>query len=188
MTPAESTSRNGVNWREYPDQQYAEFEPPADLRQRLEVLPQSYLSERRVLEKLKLATSPAKGKQLLEAALKDQSQSSWPEAHFLGPLHPVLDWAADRALSRLARNQVFAVRGDVDAPTVLLHGTLTDRRGHVVAAALVLRRVPRLQRIRTARAGLHPDPCRRRRDARQPSGSAPPRRIRVRCRWPVPSR
>jgi ERCC4-related helicase len=146
VTPAESTSRNGVNWREYPDQQYAEFEPPADLRQRLEVLPQSYLSERKVLEKLKLATSPAKGKQLLEAALKDQSQSSWPEAHFLGPLHPVLDWAADRALSRLARNQVFAVRGDVDEPTVLLHGSLTDRRGNVVAAAWFSAEFPGLEK------------------------------------------
>jgi hypothetical protein len=99
-----------------------------------------------VLEKLKLATSPAKGKQLLEAALKDQSQSSWPEAHFLGPLHPVLDWAADRALSRLARNQVFAVRGDVDEPTVLLHGSLTDRRGNVVAAAWFSAEFPGLEK------------------------------------------
>lgn len=135
LTPSEPPSRNGVSWREYPDQQHAEFEPPPDLRQRLEVLPQSYLTERRVLEKLKLATSPAKGKQLLDAALKDQSQTSWPEAHYLGPLHPVLEWAADRALARLARNEVFAVRGDVEGATVLLHGTLTDRRGRVVAAA-----------------------------------------------------
>ncbi len=135
LTPSETPKRNGVSWREYPDQQYAEFEPPADLRQRLEVLPQSYLSDRKVLERLKLATTPAKGKQLLEAALTDQSQSSWPEAHFLGPIHPVLDWAADRALATLARNEVFAVRGAVDHPTVLLQGTLTNKRGHVVAAA-----------------------------------------------------
>ena len=35
----------------------------------------------------------------------------------------------------LGRNEVFAVRGDVDCPTVLLLGTLTNRRGQVVAAA-----------------------------------------------------
>lgn len=135
LTPSEPPARNGVGWREYPDQHHAEFVPPPDLKQRLEALPQSYLADRRVLEKLKLVTNVAKGKQLLEQALKDQNQSSWPEAHFLGPLHPVLDWVADRALSSLARNEVFAVRGDVDGPTVLLYGTLTNRRGHVVASA-----------------------------------------------------
>ena len=46
----------------------------------------------------------------------------------------MLDWAADRALAILGRNEVFAVRGAVDAPTVLLLGTLTNRRGQVVSA------------------------------------------------------
>ncbi len=45
----------------------------------------------------------------------------------------MLDWAADRALATLGRNQVFAVRGDAQDPTVLLLGTLTNRRGQVVA-------------------------------------------------------
>jgi hypothetical protein len=49
----------------------------------------------------------------------------------------VLDWAADRALGQLGRNQVYAVRGAVDDPTVLLVGTLTNRRGQVVAASAV---------------------------------------------------
>jgi hypothetical protein len=71
----------------------------------------------------------------LSAALSDKSGSSWPDAHYLGPLHPVLDWAADRALANLGRNEVFAVRGTVDAPTALLLGTLTNRRGQVVAAS-----------------------------------------------------
>lgn len=137
VTPGEPLARNGVNWRDVPDQHYAEFTPPRDLQQRLEVLPQSYLKARGVLDTLKLATTPVRGKQLLEAALKvkDASGSSWPEAHFLGPLHPVLDWAADRALATLARNEVFAVRGAVEQPTVLLQGTLNNRRGHVVSTA-----------------------------------------------------
>lgn len=134
-TPEAPLAANGVAWREYPEQHYAEFVPPPDLRQRLDVLPQSYLRDRRVLEKMRLATTVPKAKQLLEDALKDQSGSSWPEAHFLGPLHPVLDWVSDRALATLARNQVYAVRGDVEQPTVLLQGTLTNRRGHTVAAA-----------------------------------------------------
>jgi hypothetical protein len=60
----------------------------------------------------------------------------------LSPLHPVLDWASDRALAGLGRNEVFAVRGDVDDPTVLLLGTLTNRRGQVVSAAWLTAEFP----------------------------------------------
>ena len=56
------------------------------------------------------------------------------------------------------RNEVFAVRGDVDDPTVLLLGTLTNRRGQVVAASWLTVEFPdpgepvvRLGRPRTAR-------------------------------------
>ncbi|RLP06069.1 helicase-related protein [Propionibacterium australiense] len=134
--PAASGS-GGVGWREYPGEGVVEFTPPADLRQRLEVLPQGYLSERGVLDGFKLATSEARAAQLLRDALTDASDSSWPEAHYLGPLHPVLDWAADRALAMLGRNEVYVVRGRVDNPTVLLCGTLTDRRGQVVTVSWV---------------------------------------------------
>jgi len=54
----------------------------------------------------------------------------------------VNDWAADRALASLARNQVFSVRGDVEHPTVLLLGTLTNRRGQVVASAYLSAEFP----------------------------------------------
>ena len=54
----------------------------------------------------------------------------------------MLDWASDRALASLARNQVFAVRGHVDAPTVLLLGTLTNRRGQVVSSVFLSAEFP----------------------------------------------
>ena len=133
--PATPVSAGGVGWRDYGPQQIVEFIPPRDLRQRLEVLPQSYLAERKVTERFKLVTSKARGKALLADALADESSSSWPEAHYLGPLHPVIDWVADRAMASLGRNQVFAARGDVDHPTILLLGTLTNRRGQVVASS-----------------------------------------------------
>ncbi len=127
----------GVSWREIPAEQIATLQPPKDLQQRLEALPQGYLEDRRVRSELKLATAPVAGKRLLEAALSDDSDSSWPEAHYLGPLHPVLDWAADRALSSLRRNTIFAVRGPVEDPTMLLTGSLTNHRGQVVAASWI---------------------------------------------------
>jgi superfamily II DNA or RNA helicase len=142
IDPTAPPSNNGVAWR--PNNKFgtAELVPPRDLVQRLEVLPQSYLADRRVTEKLVLATTPTRGKDRLAAALRDDSDSTWPDAHYLSPLHPVLDWASDRALASLGRNEVFAVRGDVESPTVLLLGTLTNRRGQVVAAAWLTAEFP----------------------------------------------
>ena len=121
--------------------------PPVGLRHRLSVLPQSYLRERRVQEHLLLATTQAKGARLLTEALRDSSDSSWPEAHYLGPLHPVLDWAGDRVLAKLGRSSVFAVRGDVDSPTVLLLGTLTNRAGRTVSMVCVSAAFPYLDPV-----------------------------------------
>ena len=75
----------------------------------------------------------------LKEARDDRSNQKglWPEAHYLGPLHPVLDWAGDRTLARLGRDEVFVVRGDVFAPTVLVLGSLTNERGQVIATNLV---------------------------------------------------
>ena len=131
------TGGGGVSWREHGTQQVVEMVPPAGLRRRLAVLPQSYLRERRVQEHLLMATTQAKGARLLAEALRDSSDSSWPEAHYLGPLHPVLDWVGDRVLAKLGRSSVFAVRGAVDSPTVLLLGTLTNRAGRTVSMVCV---------------------------------------------------
>jgi hypothetical protein len=136
-TPEAPTSANGVNWREHTHHGTVEFTPPADLRQRLEVLPQSYLRDRKVTETLKLATTLQRGKDLLASALTDETDSSWPEAHYLSPLHPVLEWAADRSLASLGRNEIFVVRRAVDYPTFVILGTLTNRRGQVVAASWI---------------------------------------------------
>ena len=128
--PAADAGANGVHWRENLPYSIVSMVPTRDLAQRLEVLPQSYLRDRNVTEDLKLAVSTKRGKALLDDARDNKaSPSSWPEAHYLGPLHPVLEWASDRALAKLGRNEVFAVRGDVDYPTVLLLTTLTNRRG-----------------------------------------------------------
>ncbi|MGX1612698.1 helicase-related protein [Micromonospora chalcea] len=135
VDPTGPPSNNGVAWRRNTAFGTAELIPPPDLVQRLDVLPQSYLADRRITDRLVLATTVARGKDRLEQALRDDTGSSWPDAHYLGPLHPVLDWASDRALAGLGRNQVFAVRGEVDGPAVLLLGTLTNRRGQVVSAA-----------------------------------------------------
>gem|GEM_PF-5920450 len=134
LDPSQPLSNGGVR---APGRNFgtAELDPPPDLLQGLEVLPQSYLTQRRVTQRLVLATTGIRGQDRLGAALADEEPSSWPDAHYLGPLHPVLDWAADRALTRLGRGEVFEFRDDVDDPSVLPVGTLTNRRGQVVSAA-----------------------------------------------------
>jgi superfamily II DNA or RNA helicase len=129
--------QDGVGWRTYPQHGLVELAPPADLRARLDALPQGYLRDRRVKERLLLATTPEVGNAQLRAARDKASTSIWPEAHYLSPLHPVLDWVADKVLSDLGRNEVFAAYGDVDAPTVVLLATLMNRRGQVVSRQFV---------------------------------------------------
>ncbi|WP_350279109.1 SNF2-related protein [Kribbella sp. HUAS MG21] len=138
---------SGVSWREHTRHSIVELIPTPDLRQRLEVLPQSYLAERRVAEQLRLATTVNKGKAELAQALQDESSSLWPEAHYLSPLHPVLEWSTDRALSVLGRNEVFAVHGDVDDVTVVLQGTLTNTRGQVVASSYLTAAFPASEKL-----------------------------------------
>src|SRR5699024_5119468 len=94
--------------------------------------------ERKVKENFKLATNKTVGRMLVDAARNSRdakNASLWPEAHYLGPLHPVLDWVADRALSRIPeRGGIYIVRADVEAPTVVVHAGLTNRRGQMVSS------------------------------------------------------
>ena len=138
----ERAAPNGIAWKRHDVHSLVELDPPRDLAGRLGVLPQTYLKDRDVTSRLVLATTVGEGKNQLVAALSKESSSTWPEAHFLGPLHPVLDWIGDRALAELGRNEVFAVRGSVEITTVLTHGVLTNRKGQVVASAFVLVQVP----------------------------------------------
>ncbi|CAM2805871.1 DEAD/DEAH box helicase [Skermania piniformis] len=126
---------DGIEWQVHPGKSIAALTPRTDLQQRLKLLPQSYLRERRVTERYKLALTPVRGREELRQAREGDSRSVWPEAHFLAPLHPVLDWAADRALAELGRDQIFAVRGTVATTTVLVQVTHTNTGGQVLAAS-----------------------------------------------------
>ncbi|GGN94320.1 helicase-related protein [Nocardia rhizosphaerihabitans] len=133
--PHAAPDNGGVGWTVHANHGIAELIPPRDLRQRLAHLPQNYRDKGQIDQRLKLATSRQVGDAQLRAARQGRgiNDTTWPEAHYLGPLHPVLDWASDRALSALGRNQIFAIRGDVDAVTVVLMGTLMNRRGQLVS-------------------------------------------------------
>ena len=128
-------SPEGVSFQYSPQDGIAKFTPPRDLVQRLEVLPQTYLQDRRVTETVVLATNKAQGQRRMDAARADKTGSSWPDASYLTPLHPVLEWATDRSLASLGRGRIFAVRANVTAPTILMLTTLANTTGAVAAAS-----------------------------------------------------
>lgn len=132
--PANSVDAGGVAWRRHDDYGIAELVPPSDLMQRLEVLPQDYLSERRVSSLLKLATNRERGEQQLAAAWTIKATAPGPKP-LSGPAAPRSGMGKRSSACALGRNQVFAVRGQVAEPSLLLLGTLTNRRGQVVAAS-----------------------------------------------------
>ncbi|MGO1472621.1 MAG: DEAD/DEAH box helicase [Flaviflexus sp.] len=135
-TPEAPLSRSGVGFTKHPNNT-AELTPPADLRRRLDFLPQDYVADRRVKETFMLTTSIQQGQRVLEAARTGEDGSTWPRAHHLGPLHPVTDWATDLALANLSRGQIPAIRGTVSEPTVFLMATLSNRRGQVVSRSFI---------------------------------------------------
>ena len=128
------TGGGGITWSYTPQHGTAQFTPPASFRSRVSALPQSYLRERRVGENFVLATTKERGFASLQSALADTQDTSWPEAHYLSPLHPVLDWVSDNVMSTLDRSQIFAARTGVSAPTVGLHAILTNKAGQAVSS------------------------------------------------------
>ncbi|MBB5598661.1 SNF2 family DNA or RNA helicase [Neomicrococcus lactis] len=125
-----------VGWKYDDKYGVASLNPTPDLKKRLRFLPQDYLKERGVMEQLKLSTTVSSGQQSLDAARKSED-TNWPSTHYLGPLHPVLDWASDRALASISRNEVLAIRGDVDEPVYLMLGTISNRRGQLLNRTFV---------------------------------------------------
>lgn len=144
LTEAFTDPAQKVEWKVHPEHGIAELKPTADLRRRMGVLPQDYLTERRVTENLKLATTLTAGEHQLTVA-RSSDDMMWPAAHYLGPLHPVLDWASDRALASMSRNEVLGVRGDVDHPTFLVLGTVMNRRGQLVSRAFMAVQMPDIE-------------------------------------------
>ena len=122
--------------------------PPADLMQRLRVLPQSYLQQRAVSDRLQLATDRNWADRLYQDART--SATLWPQGVYLGPLHPVLDWAGDRVLARLGRNEIPVVSADVPFATVAVVGTLNNRLGQVVSRILATVGFPDVSRPESA--------------------------------------
>ena len=107
------------------------LDPPRDLTRRMSALPASYLKEREVTKRLVVTQDPAYARQRLALA-QDAQKISWPDCLYLSPLHPVLDWAADRVLAAFTRDEAPVLAGEVGEPVFCVQATWSNRRGQSV--------------------------------------------------------
>ncbi|MEU3081572.1 DEAD/DEAH box helicase [Streptomyces albidoflavus] len=147
------------------------FDTPEDLADRLDVLPPGYLRDHGITRRMKLTFSPKDAADSLRRAREDaDSPSLWPDAHYVGELHPVLEWITDKVLVQLGRQQAPVLQVDrarVPEPVFLTQGVWSNQDGRptVVAFLAVDRlgregetpRVRELSRELLAELGLRPD-------------------------------
>ncbi|MCK0517655.1 DEAD/DEAH box helicase [Williamsia sp. DF01-3] len=109
------------------------FNPPTDLVGRFRDLPPDYLDEQGIADRLRLTGSKSVAQQRLTLAQKAE-ETSWPDVHFLAPIHPVLDWAGDRAIGRFGRNEIPVVAGNVSATYFLTQAVWSNDIGRPAIA------------------------------------------------------
>jgi hypothetical protein len=114
--------------RDEADPTFIAIRPPADLVRRLGALPQSYLSEQKVVERLKLTADKHIAELQLFAAIQS-SDSQWPEVGYLSPLHPIVDWLVDKVLVAVGRNEAPILSADVSHPTFCIQGMWSNGAG-----------------------------------------------------------
>lgn len=115
------------------DKDMIAFNPPADLVPRFRDLPSEYLDEQKIAERLRLSGSNEFSEERLDKARKS-TDSAWPDVHFLAPIHPVLDWAADRSISRFGRNEIPVLSGNVSGPVFLTQAVWSNALGQPAIA------------------------------------------------------
>ncbi|WP_407288162.1 SNF2-related protein [Streptomyces sp. BP-8] len=147
------------------------FDTPEDLADRLDVLPAGYLRDQGITRRMKLTFSKKDAADSLKRAREDADSSSlWPDAHYVGELHPVMEWITDKVLVQLGRQQAPVIQVDrahVPEPVFLTQGVWSNKDGRptVVAWLAVDRlgrpgeepRVRELTRTLLANLGLGPD-------------------------------
>lgn len=109
------------------------FAPPADLITRFRDLPSDYIAEQGIDRRLRLTSSTKYAQSRLDRA-QALENTAWPNVHFLASIHPVLDWAAERAVARFGRNAIPMLSGSVDSPVYLTQAVWANELGRPAIA------------------------------------------------------
>ncbi|MFG2565091.1 SNF2-related protein [Streptomyces sp. NPDC048567] len=115
------------------------FDTPEDLADRLDVLPSGYLRDQNIARRMKLTFSREDAADSLRRAREDSNSASlWPDAHYVGELHPVVEWITDKVLVQLGRQQAQVLQVDPEAvptPVVLTQGVWSNAEGRPTLVA-----------------------------------------------------
>jgi ERCC4-related helicase len=141
-----------LDLRVEPESSFLAFDPPDDLKSRLGVLPQGYLTERRITERLKLTTDREVAQDQLAEAQRAES-TLWPATGYLGEQHPVVEWLVDKVLASYGRGEAPAFVVGVVRPVLLLLAMCSNQRGQATV-------VEWLAAEQTASGGVHIEPMR----------------------------
>ncbi|MGW6864634.1 SNF2-related protein [Streptomyces sp. NPDC054901] len=113
------------------------FRTPEDLADRLDVLPPGYLREQNITSRMKLTFSRDNGADALKRARESKgSLSLWPDVHYVGELHPVIEWITDKVLVQFGRRQALVMQVDreqVPDPVFLMQGVWSNAEGRPTA-------------------------------------------------------
>lgn len=113
------------------------FRTPEDLADRLDVLPPGYLREQNIAARVKLTFSRHHGADALKRARESKgSLSLWPDVHYVGELHPVIEWITDKVLVQFGRRQALVLQVDrelVPEPVFLMQGVWSNAEGRPTA-------------------------------------------------------
>ncbi|MER6533416.1 DEAD/DEAH box helicase [Streptomyces sp900105755] len=137
------------------------FDTPEDLAERLDVLPAGYLRDQGITRRMKLTFDREDAADSLRRAREDADSSSlWPDAHYVGELHPVLDWITDKVLVQLGRQQAYVIQVDrahVPEPVFLTQGVWSNEDGRpTVVSWLAVDRLDRAEEEHRARELTRP--------------------------------
>ncbi len=110
------------------DPMFLSLATPPDLARRFAALPQAFLKEQQLTERLKVTANPTVATDRLDAA-RAATDSQWPDVGFLSPLHPLVDWLVDKVLVQVGRNEAPVVEAAVDAPTFCVQGLWSNGQG-----------------------------------------------------------
>ncbi|WP_199547875.1 DEAD/DEAH box helicase [Streptomyces sp. N35] len=115
------------------------FDTPDDLKARLSVLPTSYRRDQGVDKRIKLTFSRSDAADSLRRAREDaDSASLWPDAHYVGELHPVVEWITDKVLVQQRRQTAPVLQvsaRDVPDPVFLVQGVWSNTEGRPTVVA-----------------------------------------------------
>ncbi|MEU2165863.1 SNF2-related protein [Streptomyces sp. NPDC019208] len=115
------------------------FEPPRDLADRFDVLPPGYVREQGITRRINLTFSREDAADSLRRAREDAGSTSlWPDAHYVGELHPVVEWITDKVLVEYGRQRALVLQvGPEKAPdpVFLTQGVWSNAEGRPTAVA-----------------------------------------------------